>query len=528
MNLLKYITLYNRQIYLFGIIFLLVSLPFSIFTLSISIIFLTIHWIIEGNFKLKYQKISSNKGLILFLCFILIPLSGLFFTSNISYALKYIRIQLPIFILTLIIATTDSISKKELKFILHWFVAAVFVSTLISLSVSFNIINYITNDSRQLSLFISHVRFSLMIVLAISFLFYFFLQSSSLKVKISYFLVITYLCFFLLFILKSLTGIVILFILIVIGSSFFINKKIHSVWIKLVIYIGIIFFIFTLIYSSYNRFYNIKTICFNKLDSLTQNGNVYSHDTLNKQIENGHYVWIYICSEELKKEWNLRSNIAFEGKDLKGQSLETTLIRYLSSLGLKKDSVGISNLTKKDIESIESGKSNYIFKNKISLYPKIYEIFWEIDQLKKGGIADGHSLSMRFLFLKASFSIIKNNFWTGVGTGDFLDELKLKYQTKDFQIDPKYWMRPHNQFISFLLTFGIFGLIGFLFILIYPAILSKKFTDYYFVVFIIIIFLSMLNEDTLDTHTGATFFAVFYALFLFGIKDHYPIFKQKN
>jgi hypothetical protein len=33
--------------------------------------------------------------------------------------------------------------------------------------------------------------------------------------------------------------------------------------------------------------------------------------------------------------------------------------------------------------------------------------------------------------------------------------------------------------------------------------------------FFFIAFLSMLNEDTLETHAGVTFFSYFYSLFLF-------------
>jgi hypothetical protein len=40
------------------------------------------------------------------------------------------------------------------------------------------------------------------------------------------------------------------------------------------------------------------------------------------------------------------------------------------------------------------------------------------------------------------------------------------------------------------------------------------------VVFFIIIFMSMLTEDTLETQAGATFFAFFNALLLFGRRRH--------
>jgi hypothetical protein len=50
-------------------------------------------------------------------------------------------------------------------------------------------------------------------------------------------------------------------------------------------------------------------------------------------------------------------------------------------------------------------------------------------------------------------------------------------------------------------------------------VLEKKYHDLFFMIFFIIGVLSFLNEDTLETHVGATFFAFFYALLLFGLKD---------
>jgi len=38
--------------------------------------------------------------------------------------------------------------------------------------------------------------------------------------------------------------------------------------------------------------------------------------------------------------------------------------------------------------------------------------------------------------------------------------------------------------------------------------------------FFIIGFLSMMNEDTLETHIGNSFFSFFYALFLLGVRNN--------
>jgi hypothetical protein len=49
---------------------------------------------------------------------------------------------------------------------------------------------------------------------------------------------------------------------------------------------------------------------------------------------------------------------------------------------------------------------------------------------------------------------------------------------------------------------------------LYPVFLEGKRGDYFFWMFLMVGSFSMLNEDTLETHTGVSFFAFFYALFL--------------
>jgi len=69
--------------------------------------------------------------------------------------------------------------------------------------------------------------------------------------------------------------------------------------------------------------------------------------------------------------------------------------------------------------------------------------------------------------------------------------------------------------ITFWVTFGITGLTILLFSLIAAPIPEKKYSDYLFLTIFIIAFLSFLNEDTLETHAGISFIAVFYTIFLF-------------
>jgi O-antigen ligase len=104
----------------------------------------------------------------------------------------------------------------------------------------------------------------------------------------------------------------------------------------------------------------------------------------------------------------------------------------------------------------------------------------------------------------------------GTGTGDFRDEMLLQYKKDKSNLDEKYRYLPHNQYLTFLIAFGLTGFAIILFSVIYPVVISKAGKNILFSLFLMIVLLSMAGEDTLETHTGVTFFAYFYGLFVFG------------
>mgnify|MGYP003405543830 FL=1 len=64
-------------------------------------------------------------------------------------------------------------------------------------------------------------------------------------------------------------------------------------------------------------------------------------------------------------------------------------------------------------------------------------------------------------------------------------------------------------------AFGMIGLIWFLLSMIYPFIADKKNRNYVYFVFLFIMMLSMLTEDTLETQIGVTLFAYFNSFLVF-------------
>jgi hypothetical protein len=359
-----------------------------------------------------------------------------------------------------------------------------------------------------------------MIVLAIMFAAFFcFKQQENEKIifKILYIIAILWLPVFLV-ILKSLSGIVILIVLSLF-IAFQLARRIPDQVGRFMLIVLIVFIpLFTIIYigNSINRFYTVNEIVPEELDSLTVGGNKYIHNLQNKEIENGSYVWIYVCPEELEREWNRISSYDYNGKSESGDLRKFTIIRYLTSKGLRKDSIGLHELDSVDIAAIEYGIANHIYLKRFALYPRIYEAIWEFDRYNQGYDPNDKSLIQRYYYLKAGLGIAADNLLYGVGTGDVRQAYEKYYEDSDSPLRLERRRRAHNQFLTLAITFGIPGAILCVLALIIPVFIRKRWSSYMLIVFLFTMALSMLDEDTLENTPGVVMFALFYALFVFG------------
>lgn len=507
---------YHKSIYFAGLLLLAISLPLSLFLLSVAQIILMLNWVLENNFKEKWAILKRKESIFAFGVIYLIHIFGMFYSTDLSYGFHDLKIKLPLLVVPIIIGTTQPVKFKQFVIVLSAFCGAVLVSTMISTGRLFEWWGTPVRDVRDISIFISHIRLALMVNLSIFLLLWMVVKSKRGSIKAGLTLLIFWFVFFLI-ILKSVTGIAILLIMVVIFSLWWI-KKLKSIIAKWFLVVGFLMGILigaTYISHSIAKFNYVEKIDFAALESHTINGNPYSHDLNSKDSENGNLAWIYVCETELENAWNKLSSLKYYGKDLKGQDLKYTLIRYLTSKGLRKDSAGIANLTSSDIVNIENGMANHIFSHKFSFYPRIYQLLWEIRNYKNGGNPSSHSFTQRIEYLNTAVNIIKSNFWLGVGTGDVALEFKNQYERDKSQLEPRWRLRAHNQLVTFLLTFGIIGFDIIFISLIYPIYKERKWNNYFMLVFIIISFLSFLNEDTLETHAGISFYSFFIALFLY-------------
>ncbi|NNM15185.1 MAG: O-antigen ligase family protein, partial [Bacteroidia bacterium] len=117
--------------------------------------------------------------------------------------------------------------------------------------------------------------------------------------------------------------------------------------------------------------------------------------------------------------------------------------------------------------------------------------------------------------LKTALHIIKEKPLFGIGTGNIVKAYEKAYVETNSKLEKRFQRRTHNQYLSFMICFGIIGLLYFIFTLVYPIVYFPNEFKSLYIVFILIIALSMLTEDTLETQVGVTLYAFFNTLFLF-------------
>lgn len=502
----------HASFYFGGLILLVVSLPFSVFTLSVAQITLMVNWVLEGKWTQKWDIAGRTPALWIIVIFYLVHLIWLLNTGNFDWGLHDLKIKLPLLVLPVIIATSPSLGEKQLKILLNLFIAALLVGTFYSM---YYICIHVGNPLITFP-FVSHIRWSLMLVLGIFFAVWLIGKTKAWK-WFFYVLVIFWIACYLVLVLKALTGIVMLCFLLAffLFRAAFISRDLLLKWFSVVALISVFLVSLSYFVHAYSRFFSFEGVDKDSLALFTSQGNPYHHDFENKSVENGHFINLYLCEPELKEAWNKRSEISYDSITRNNLVIKHCIIRYLTSKNLRKDGEGIESLTAREVNFIEQGAANYLDTIKFGLYPRVYRAFWELYHYSIGANPSGYSISQRLEFLKTAYHIIQRNFWFGVGTGDVPNEFAFQYEIDQSPLKPENRLRAHNQFVTFFVAFGFLGFLAIAFSLIAPPIFEKKFRNYLFLVIFLLGFLSFLNEDTLETHQGISMFAVFYTLFLF-------------
>lgn len=135
----------------------------------------------------------------------------------------------------------------------------------------------------------------------------------------------------------------------------------------------------------------------------------------------------------------------------------------------------------------------------------------DIENYKAGGSANNQSLGSRVISYKNAIEITENSSWLlGCGLGDIEDLNNKLFETKYPDVTKR--IIPHNQFLYYLASLGILGLLIFTIAFYYPLFYNIK--NLNLVAYYLVITVAFLIEAFLTTQLGVAFCILFLILFI--------------
>lgn len=496
----------HYYLHLFGLTGLTIGISTNKVVMSLSMMFLILNLLLEADFKTYYKNLKSSSVFLLVFSLYLLHIVALLWSEDLEYGMNDLRVKLPMIVIPLAMVAKP-VKPKHINYLLFVFVGGVLLTSLINIGAYLQLFGTREyDDIRGLSLFGSHTRYGLLIAMAIGISIYFLFIAKYYRI-----LFLSLLIWFLFYTYYSqvlsgflaVSGVLFTYLIYVLFNW----KKWIGVLAALVIpgiaLIGVINLFMPMTFNSEE---------YTNLPKFTAEGNVYTHRPHAVSPETGKPIEIYICDFELKREWEKVSDMSFEGRDQKDQSLKWTLIRYMSSMDLKKDAEGFTKLNEEDFRNIEKGIAT---RYNSGLLARYYGIKYQLNNTED---PNEHSLLKRLEYWRTGIQIAHENMWLGVGTGDVQREFDEKYDENHSILTEENRVRTHNYFLTILLTFGVLGMFLFFWLHSEFLMINIKSRNIIAVGFIAIMLLSYLVEDTLETQTGITFFSFFLGLFSSGEK----------
>lgn len=510
-----------NYLYIVGLVLMAVGMSFSNWIMSFSSFWLLGCWAIDqaiiGNVtrRERWTKALRNPWFYLLFGVYLLHVIGMLSTEHIDSGMRDLRIKLPLLLFPVLFFTFRELSATAYHYLFTFLALGAGAAAFICLLIPLGLWNRPYDNVREISVFISHIRFSILLVFCTAYLL------PLVRKQPAWILVIAiYISF--LWTVESVTGFMLLLVVFILflvhAQQLGLASRLRKIglWLFALCTLLIIGLIAVLVQDYFQVNPREEIVL-----EATPSGELYSHNLDNHLRENRHYIWRNIAWGELAYNWNLRSEMSFDSLDGRGQALSITAIRYLTSLGYRKDAAGVAALSDEDIANIERGVTSILEFEHSGMRRRVDKILFEVDNYLNGGNPSGNSIFQRFEFWKASLHIIREHPVLGVGTGDVNAAMQSAYEEIDTQLLPHFRLRPHNQYLTFWVAFGIAGPIILLVIVLLPFLNKGQYRGYLFTVFIVLITLSFITEDSLETQAGVTFFSFFAALFTGQSPKHY-------
>jgi len=502
----------HQHIYFSCLVLLAIGLPTSRFLVSISQVLILINWVLEGSYREKLSSIMASKPAMALASIFLVFVAGMLYTNDLRHGFTYdLMNKLPFFTFPLVVASSKPLSQFKALSLPLLFGLSVLLVSFIGTAI------YATNsfiDTRNLSPFTVHIFYGLMVLVSIFLIPWSVRQLSDKKIHFYISLIVSVWLVLFLFLLSSITVLAsFLSVLIFLGAREVIfGKNILTrvgSGLAIVGFIGVSAIVITTIAAPILLKIEPTPASLNLRTAL---GNEYIHHKDNVFRENGHLVFWFIAEQEVEEAWNERSSIRFDGFDVNGHLIKYTIYRYLTSKGFKKDRAGVESLRPEDIVAIENGVANYLYIIWPSFFVRIHQSLWEMQRYNITGNPSGYSSAQRLDLWRASLVAIAQKPIAGWGTGDVLEALSYGLDSFNSQLENRK-MKPHNQFLVWLIMVGGFGTLLIISLLLYFIIKSRAYQNTPMQVMLAALLVTMFSDMPFDYQMSINFILFMFAFF---------------
>ena len=144
-----------------------VMLPWSKALLSLAQLLLVVNWLAEGvvrkDLKERFHRVFTQAPSLVFISFFALHVLGLLWTADLKWGIDLVRILLPVLAFGAVLSGSKRLDPLEFRTVLLLGAWSVVVSTVACLIARHGQVE----DYRSLSVFISHIRLSLLLCLSI-------------------------------------------------------------------------------------------------------------------------------------------------------------------------------------------------------------------------------------------------------------------------------------------------------------------------------------------------------------------------
>ena len=452
----------TSNLYFYSLLYIALSIPFQwkYLPFSVGITMLGLVWFLGGDLLQKIKKFITNPYAILLSGLYLLCLISILYSENKSYGFTDLLLKLPLLLCPLFLSTTDKLNSSQYLAVLRTFAISTFLAAIVSLGIGYY--NYLNTGLikyffyHDLTIFMHSAYYALYALFAIAIFIYLFQKNQHKNSKILYSLMAFSLGIFL-FLLSSRMQILIFILLLTLYILIiaFQKKRIISGVIILGFSYVCIFLLITTLPRTSARLNQTK----NHLKNIN-----YSKTNSDARVQ----IW-EAASVVIKKNYLFGTGI--------GDVKDELVAQY-----------GI--LSENDAEKEKE------IKEKIMDIQNNKKWFWHIKQKAKE-----NNISVEDQLFKDAIFVLNDN--------------KSRY---------KYFIKKgYNYHAQFLQTLSAVGFLGFFFLLfsmLIPAYnLGWKNKNYLLLVFMFIVFVSLITESMLERQAGLIFFAFFSSFLTLCKKD---------